>query len=103
MALIAKAATCNGHLANFEAAFYDLMNELDKATTADRLFLKFPEPQRGLASATVVFQSYPRVLINHVVAHGAEGDANQRWFIPGIDIGGIPLTFRICNEADEVS
>jgi len=110
MALDAKAIAVNVALQTYEAAWEDFMDGLT-ATERRAFRLVFADVWRGVTSSTNLDAKFPDVasadrlkhLINVPIQVDTASDTNIIWAIPGVNIGRIPLTFRVTNAAGEIA
>lgn len=110
MALETKRAAVNTAMDTLIAALADLMDGL--AVGEEVIFLFPTRTWEGVAAATMdntdgtspAFSITP-ALQQRVTwkCRTATSGNSIEWFIPGVDIGGIPLIFKIANVAGEIS
>lgn len=109
MALGAKAVLVNAALQTYELAMEDFMDGLI-ASDRHGYFFIFADKWRGVTSSTNLDAKFPDLGIQAKAQSRIEvpikvdtaSDENIIWALPGINIGRIPLTFRLCNAAGEV-
>lgn len=110
MALDAKAKAVNTALQAYEAVWDDFMDGL-QASDRRGYALVFADVWRGVTSSTNLDAKFPDVaaadrmknLIYVPIKIDTASNSNIIWAIPGVNIGRIPLTFRVQNAAGELS
>ena len=100
----------NAALVTYETAWDDFMDGLQ---AADRRAyrLVFADVWRGVTATTNLNAKFPDVAaedrLKHLISVPIKIDTasndNIIWAIPGVNIGRIPLTFRVTNAAGEIA